>query len=75
MNPLQALDLLASEATALFETYLGVGASISPEAMTLLPEGMPASFHSVLTDRLPNEERLAVFRESDGSDWFESDEG
>jgi H+/gluconate symporter-like permease len=75
MNPLHALDLLASEANALFETYLGVGSSISPEVMTLLPAGAPAAFRSVLMDAPAREEQLAVFREVDGSDWSDSDEG
>jgi hypothetical protein len=75
MNPLHALDLLASEATALFETYLGVGSSISPQALTLIPEGAPAAFRSVLHDAPAREEQLAVFRETDGSDWCDADEG
>ena len=75
MNPLQALDLLASEASALLETCLGVGSTTAPGAMILLPEGAPVTFRSVLTDPPTREEQLAVFREADGSDWSDGDEG
>ena len=75
MNPLHALDLLASEANALLETYLGAGAAISPHALMLSPGGDSAGFRSVLIDAPAREEQLAVFRESDGADWTDSDEG
>jgi|GEM_PF-7035162 hypothetical protein len=75
MNPLHALDLLASEANALLETYLGAGTAVSPQALMLAPGGGSVGFRSVLIDAPAREEQLAVFRESDGADWSDSDEG
>jgi len=41
----------------------------------LAPGGGSVGFRSVLIDAPAREEQLAVFRESDGADWSDSDEG
>ena len=75
MNPLHALELLASEANVLLETYFGVGTEGSAQGLMLAPSGGPAGFQAVLLDPPIRVEQLAVFRESDGADWSDSDEG
>ena len=47
----------------------------SAQGLMLAPSGGPAGFQAVLLDPPIREEQLAVFRESDGADWSDSDEG
>jgi hypothetical protein len=71
MNPLAALELLAAEATSIFESVVTGGGALYAEGVGALGEGFSVAHRSVLPSEMSSEAPLAAFRESDGSDWIE----
>jgi hypothetical protein len=71
MNPLAALELLAAEATSIFESVVTGGGALYADGVGALGDTFSVAHRSVLPGEPVSEAPLAAFRESDGSDWIE----
>lgn len=71
MNPLAALDLLAAEATSIFESLVVGGGALGVDGGLGTVAGFSMAHRSILPGELASEAPLEAFRESDGSDWVE----